>query len=107
LPVYEYLQKKIKNKDKKTHISAKRQAIVSLCWKQLMPLHEFLVMHLASLRVFHLDLFDEVHSYIAFYFPRSFDYDLPLLTLRHQICSMTNERDYPWFFHVQRIQNVE
>ena len=72
-----------------------------------MPPLEFQVMHLVSLRVFLLDLFDEVHSMFQFYFPCSFDYDLPLLVLRPQICSMTIERDYPCFFHVQRIQNVE
>jgi hypothetical protein len=64
-------------------------------------------MHLASLRVFLLDLFEEVHSYFAFHFPCSFDYDLPLLVLRPQICSMTIERDYCGFLHFQRIQKVE
>ncbi len=72
-----------------------------------MPLHEFLVMHLASLRVVLLDLFEVVHSFFAFYFPCSFDYNLPLLVLHHQICSMTIERDYHCFLHVQRIQNME
>jgi hypothetical protein len=56
----------------------KGRLFFSSFWKKMMPLLEFLVMHLASLRVLILDLFDEVHLFFRFYFPRSFGYDLPL-----------------------------
>ncbi len=100
-------RKRIKNKDKKTHISAKRQAILFFFLKTFEATSWVSGNELSKSKVFSFRFIWGSAFIFCILFPLSFDYDLPLLVLHHQICSMTVERDYCCFLHVQRIQNVE